>query len=246
VVTETLEQTPKATKTNGQKTSENLHLMSQSMDKNLTHLLQSAVELPSLDKVSLKQEIHGREISRFSYEKASNYRRMHRYVKGISQYKKERERRRQIRLLNEQGLTQKQIAEKLGVCLRTVKRDWKKLKPYVMGQWHQRISELEEQRRKELFASVEGLSLAQQSRVLFKRLTDEIIRMKALEREREYNRHTAKIFINLDKLRDGYPAVSFWPSNPTFQMPMYLHLVFVKDGQYKDMGALQLKTHASS
>lgn len=245
-VTETMEQTPHTTKTNDENTDENLHLMSQSMDKNLTELLHPAIELPCLDKLRPKQEIHEREIERFSYENAPNYRRMHKYVKGRRQYEKERERRRQSRQLNEQGLTQKQIAAKLGVSLRTVKRDWKKLKPYVMGQWRKRINELEEQRRKELFAGVEGLSLAQQSRVLFKRLTEEIARIRTFNLIREYNRHTAKIFINLDNLKDGYPAVSFWPSNPTSQMLMYLHLVFVKDGQQKDMGALQIKAHASS
>lgn len=246
MVTETLEQTPQTAKINGGNANEKLHLMTQSTDKDLTRLLQESVGLPCLDKLSPKQEIHERGINRFSYQKAPNYRRMHRYVKGIEQYKKERERRRQIRLLNEEGLTQKQIAEKLGLSLRTVKRDWKKLKPYVTGQWHKKISELEEQRRKELFASVEGLPLAKQSRVLFKRLTDIIVRMKALEREREYNRHITKIFINLDESRDGYPAISFWPRNSTFQLPMYLHLICVKDGQQKDMGTLQLKTHVSS
>jgi len=43
----------------------------------------------------------------------------------------ERARRREIIKLYNQGLTQAQIAEKLGVSVKTVSRDWRKLHGYI-------------------------------------------------------------------------------------------------------------------
>jgi IS30 family transposase len=61
----------------------------------------------------------------------ANYRKMRKYVKSIKEYKKERQRRRKVRELYEQGFTQAQIAEQLGISAKTVHRDLKKLKPYL-------------------------------------------------------------------------------------------------------------------
>ena len=52
------------------------------------------------------------------------YRKVSTYTKSAKRYKLERERRRQVRLLIEKGFSQQQVAEELGVSIRTVKRDW--------------------------------------------------------------------------------------------------------------------------
>ena len=68
----------------------------------------------------------------------------------MERYTKERERRRQVRLLAEAGHTQKQIASELGVSTRTIKRDWDKIRSYVKGQTRKEITAVVDARREEL------------------------------------------------------------------------------------------------
>jgi transcriptional regulator with XRE-family HTH domain len=58
------------------------------------------------------------------------YRKKAKYTKSIYQYKRERARRKQVWQLWNEGFSQKQIAEKLGVSEKTVGRDWRKLLSY--------------------------------------------------------------------------------------------------------------------
>jgi DNA-binding NarL/FixJ family response regulator len=56
------------------------------------------------------------------------------YTNSLERWRKERERRRKVRVLANKGYTQKQIALELGVSTRTVMRDWDKVRSYVKGQ----------------------------------------------------------------------------------------------------------------
>jgi len=60
-----------------------------------------------------------------------DHRRIKRYYKTSGQYWKEHNRRKQILcLLEKKKLNQRQIADRLGVSERTVKRDIAKIRPY--------------------------------------------------------------------------------------------------------------------
>jgi hypothetical protein len=64
----------------------------------------------------------------------ASYRRVCVYTNSLERWRKERERRRKVRVLANKGYTQKQIALELGVSTRTVMRDWDKVRSYVKGQ----------------------------------------------------------------------------------------------------------------
>jgi transposase len=60
-----------------------------------------------------------------------DYRRIKRYYKTSGQYWKEHNRRKQILcLFEEENLNRRQIAKRLGVSERTIKRDIAKIRPY--------------------------------------------------------------------------------------------------------------------
>jgi transcriptional antiterminator len=63
------------------------------------------------------------------------YRRISKYYKGLDKFKAEKQRRKQILQLQDEGLNIRDIAWRLQVSERTVKRDLAKVKPYVEGQW---------------------------------------------------------------------------------------------------------------
>ncbi len=64
------------------------------------------------------------------------------YTKSLGRWRKERERRRRVRVLAEKGLTQKEIALELGVSRRTVIRDWAKARSYVTSQCNKEFREM--------------------------------------------------------------------------------------------------------
>ena len=110
-------------------------------------------------------EIHGLQLSEnelFSEKsgcsgvKEASYRKVSAYTKSVARYKLERARRRKVRVLAEKGLTQKQIAAKLGVSTRTVKRDWDKIRPYVKGQFRREIREIVDEQQREFEQRYEG------------------------------------------------------------------------------------------
>ena len=67
------------------------------------------------------------------------YRLIRTYSKSTKQYWKERKRRKKARELSAQGFTYEQIAQELGVSLSTVKRDMKKLRSYILGQFRREM-----------------------------------------------------------------------------------------------------------
>ena len=88
-----------------------------------------------------------------------DYRRVHKYYKSSKKYWEERNRRKQVLELSRQGLTGREIAERLGICDRTVKRDMSRIKPYyerlICSYWKR----LEQDRKAEVKAQLEGKGL---------------------------------------------------------------------------------------
>jgi transcriptional regulator with XRE-family HTH domain len=67
-----------------------------------------------------------------------------------------------VRLLAEKGFTQRQIAAKLGISVRTVKRDWSKVQPFLKGQVFQEIRDDAVKRTREFEERYIGLTPKQQ------------------------------------------------------------------------------------
>ena len=100
--------------------------------------------------------------------KEAPYRMIRAYTKGIAQYKRERERRRQVRLLSKKGLTQKQIAIQLGVSTRTINRDCHKIQRYVKGQFNKEMRKIDEARQEGFDRRYQGLTIRQELKLLKK------------------------------------------------------------------------------
>ncbi len=98
--------------------------------------------------------------------KEASYRKVSVYTKSVKRYHQERERRRQVRILAEKGLTQKQIANELGVSTRTVKRDWDKIRSYVKGKFRKEIRQVVDERQREFEQRYEGLTVNEELRLL--------------------------------------------------------------------------------
>jgi len=169
-------------------------------------------------KKPLKQGFQESEIDEFSgdfdnsrrlkEQKGPEYRVIDKYVKSKKQYWKERERRKRVWELSGQGLTYKQIAEKLGVSEKTVQRDMKKIRPYYFRLSRNYLSKLKQEHMKEFNAKLEGKTLHQQ----FKLLSEAIAEQEKLWQTREYRRHSQIILLDLTQLdKYGIPKLSFSP-----------------------------------
>jgi hypothetical protein len=96
---------------------------------------------PGLGEIRAIQHVRKRTFSndtRHSDTRGASYRRVRVYTKSLERWRKERERRRKVRVLAAKDYTQKQIARELGVSKRTVMRDWDKVRSYVKGQQNKR------------------------------------------------------------------------------------------------------------
>src|SRR5208283_6183216 len=113
--------------------------------------------------------------------KDAAYRRIRVYTKSVERYKLERERRRQVRLLSEKGFTQRQIADKLGISVRTVKRDWSKLQPFLKGQVFQEIRDDAAKQRREFDERYMRLTLKQQLKLLRRDVENECEKRREIE-----------------------------------------------------------------
>jgi len=132
----------------------------------------------------------------------------------MKKYRRERERRRQVRLLAEKGHTQKQIASELGVSTRTIKRDWDKIRSYVKGQVRKEIWQIEEAKRKEFEQRYEKLGANEKLHLLtqdLKSATESAHRLQSRRRPRIPHQQTPKqldCILDLDSpTADGFPSV---------------------------------------
>jgi hypothetical protein len=118
----------------------------------------------------------------------------------------------------------------------------KKLWPYIKGRTNSYFRKLKQDQIREFNARLEGLSLAQQLKVVY----EEMDRWQERFKIRKYMRHARKVIINLDDLTDGFPSVRFWPMTSTVAstLPIHLHFVFQKEGRNYNLGTWTIdKTH---
>jgi transposase len=177
--------------------------------------------------------------------KGPGYRRKHVYVKSISQYREERKRRKQVCELS--GLSQEEIAKRLGVSVRTVQRDQAKAKPYYQGRFNRFCREIHEKEMREFNETSEGLSLPQRAKVLTKLLD------RQRKEEEAHKRHLRTFFIDIDLDRcnsEGFPgAKSFIAShNLNLKDGIQFVVVFRKNGQKHaiNIGNLAQSTNTSN
>ncbi len=132
--------------------------------------------------------------------KGPGYRKKHVYVKSVAKYREERERRKRVCELS--NLSQLEIAERLGVSVRTVQRDQAKIKPYHLGQFNRFCRELREKEMREYNETSESLSLPQRAKLLIKLLD------RQRKEEEAHKRFLRTFFIDIDLDRcaaDGFP-----------------------------------------
>lgn len=175
--------------------------------------------------------------------KKAVYRRVEKYYKTSEQYWKERDRRGQVLKLCEEGLTQKQIAERLGVTTRTVKRDFAKIKPYYMRKirHYQKILQEEGDREFEKFKDAnlfELLGLLEARVMLLQKL--------GLLRKRVYRCHRLNFILDLNFANavDGYPKVTIVPNNKNgnvkFDFPLKISVFGMRGKNMVELGRVIL------
>jgi len=156
------------------------------------------------------------------------YRRKHVYVKSIAKYRQERKRRKRVCELS--NLSQLEIAERLGVSVRTVQRDQAKIKPYHLGQFNRFCRELREKEMREYTETSESLSLPQRAKLLMTLLD------RQRKEEEDHKRFLRTFFIDIDLDRcagDGFPeAKPFIASHKVnLKAGIQFVVVFRKNGQ---------------
>ena len=158
----------------------------------------------------------------------ASYRKVDAYSKGLVQYRRERERRRKVRVLVEKGLSQRQIAAELGVSVRTVKRDWNKIRAYVKGQQSKALlKKATDEMASDTFGQwSEGLSLSERLKI-FKKLIKPRKPSKIKDRE-------LIVYLNMDNLApNGFPRVTTFPAEPhlEFSGTLNVSIRMIKDGE---------------
>ncbi|MFC1487910.1 helix-turn-helix transcriptional regulator [Thermoproteota archaeon] len=169
---------------------------------------------------------------RLKHRKGPEYRKINRYYKSKSQYWSERNRRKKCWELSGQGLTYKQIAEKLGVSEKTVQRDIKKIQPYYFRLCRNYFSRLEQDRIKEFNAELEGKTLHQRFNILSKAMVEQ----HKLWKIREYRRHSQIISVDMTQQEYGLPKISFIPrGKQTLAYPYHIRVHVKANFEGKDL-----------
>lgn len=147
----------------------------------------------------------------------------------------------------EQGFTQKQIAKELGVCERTVRNDWKKLRTYVKGQINATRAKLEHQRILEFNRQMAGMTLTQQFRFLKKPVREVVKWKQRMDKLLDKIRRQNTITINLDDCIEGIPSILPNYSDTHIDLKKGLKIEFIvkKDGVKHDIGGFKIRTTRS-
>ena len=161
----------------------------------------------------------------------ASYRKVDAYSKGLLQYRRERERRRKVRVLVEKGFSQRQIAAELGVSVRTVKRDWNKIRAYVKGQQNKALlKKATDEMASDTFGHwSEDLSVSERSKILKKLLKPRKPRKPGKVEDRELI-----VYLNMDNLAaNGFPRVTTFPAEPhlEFSGTLNVSIRMIKDGE---------------
>ena len=161
------------------------------------------------------------------------------YYKSSKQYWKERNRRKLVlKLREEEYLTVAQIALKLEVSEKTVKRDLKKLKPYHERMVNHYMDVLRKHQDEKWEAELAGKSVTEQFRILGKKMAE----YNKMLKHQEYQRHQIYVTINLDYVVGGYPELRVWPQKSTvgFTFPLTFNFLFIKNGETKPISSFTL------
>ena len=155
------------------------------------------------------------------------YRKVKKYFKSSRRYALERNRRKLVLRLVETGLSQLEIAEKLDVSERTVRRDVAKVKPYQERMFRHQVRLLQKEFDEKFEAEFVGKTPLEQLRILSRKMTE---RSKLLKM-REYYHHQIYVTIDVDKVVYGFPEIRIWPQNTTstYRMPLTVNFRYVKN-----------------
>ncbi len=178
----------------------------------------------------------------------AEYRRVGKYFKSSEKYWQERKRRKLVAELLEQNLTIKDIAVKLGVSERTVKRDIAKIQPYYERRVRHYLRCMEQNQQAEFEAAFKNSSPKNQLKMLRARLktTKYQIKLEKQQEEmlkrRDYLRHQLLVTIDLDDLSSGYPKIMHTPQMPlVIKYPFEINFAFKKNGETKQVQGLLIK-----
>ena len=100
------------------------------------------------------------------------YRKVKKYFKSSKRYALERNRRKLVLRLVETGLSQLEIAEKLDVSERTVRRDVAKVKPYQERMFRRQARFLQKEFDEKFEAEFVGKTPLEQLRILSRKMTE--------------------------------------------------------------------------
>ena len=201
--------------------------MSQSMWREGGHKEEISQLIDALQKIGYFQSFRQSENEQFSTEKHAKaqsrtlkrrnkavYRRIKKYYKSTRQYKKERLRRKLCWLLSGK-FKETEIAEMLGISVRTVIRDMNKIKPYYFRMSRAYFNKLEQDRIKEMQLKLEGKTEFEKLKIL----TEAMIARQSLFKMREYRKHFQIITIDMTQQKYGIPKVSISSKQGTIAYP---------------------------
>ena len=157
-----------------------------------------------------------------------SYRKVDAYSKSLKQYRLERKRRHQVRVLASKGYTQQQIAVELGVSVRTVKRDWIKVRAYVKGQHNKALKE----------RTIDEIAVGdfeKWSQNLTHKERDLIIKRLSKQPKRK---QTLIVYLNMDKQNiAGFPYVTTYPAiaNFSFSGKLVVKIRMIRDRKKKEL-----------
>lgn len=157
-----------------------------------------------------------------------SYRKVDAYSKSLKQYRLERKRRRQVRVLASKGYTQKQIAVELGVSVRTVKRDWEKVRAYVKGQHNKALKE----------RAIDEIAVGdfqKWSQSLTHKERNLIIKRLSKNPKRK---QTFIVYLNMDKQNiAGFPYVTTYPdmAHFSFSGKLVVKIRMIRDRKKKEL-----------
>jgi transposase len=167
----------------------------------------------------------------------ASYRRVEKYYKTSGQYWKERNRRKLVlQMLEEEHLSVRQVAERLKVSEKTVRRDLAKIKPY----YERRIRHYKKALQKENDDAFNALSSRKQESVLRTRLK-EIEKLSDMQNP-SYIHHHIKFVLNLNQIEDGCPTVKVLPLGlqAKLNIPITISIVCLKDKTEKIIESVTL------
>jgi transposase len=167
----------------------------------------------------------------------ADYRRVVVNFKSTKKYWQERSRRKQVVELFEQNLSITQVAAKLGVCERTVRRDLAKIEPFYKRRASHLLNQLEEAKNLEF----EALSPMKQLKFLELKIMERDKMFEQYER-REYCRHQLVVTFDLDDLSGGVPKITSMPKEIfSIKSPFRIDFAFKKNGETTQIQGLVIQ-----